>query len=250
MLTSRQQALAADSSGMRKDFRMHRKIRIYRYIKSPYGRRIEYCRSKRNKKRRKHKPRTKPWKDRVFIDKRPKYINARKHVGDAEGDFIVSGKSGKGIVLVVIDRKIRVSFLEQISSPRCATVTRSCKRIKKRYPEWKSMTTDNDILLQHHKKLEQVLGIKIYFCHPGHAWEKGTVENTNKCIRKYIPKSSDISRYSKRFIKKLEQKLNQRFMEVLKYCTPQELLDRHRKHKKRSRASQNAQNAKKIKWSD
>jgi transposase, IS30 family len=209
---------------------------IYRYIQSPYGRRIEYHRKKRNTKRRRHKPRTKPWKDRVFIEKRPLYINARRRVGDAEGDFIVSGKSGQGILFVVEDRKVRVTFLEQILKPNCAAILRACKRIKKRYPEWNSMTTDNDILFQHHKELERELGIKIYFCHPYHAWEKGMVENTNKCIRKDIPKSSNVSRYSKRFIQKLETKLNRRIMDVLNYRTPQELLDRHRKRKKRLRA--------------
>jgi IS30 family transposase len=98
------------------------------------------------------------------------------------------------------------------------------------------MTTDNDILFQHHKRLERLLGIKIYFCHPGHAWEKGTVENTNRCIRQDVPKSSDISRFSKRFIQKVEDRLNRRMMKVLQYQTPGEALEKHRQRKKRSRA--------------
>lgn len=98
------------------------------------------------------------------------------------------------------------------------------------------MTTDNDILFQHHKTLEKKLQIKIYFCFPGHMWEKPSVENTNGYIRRYIPKSSDISRYSKQFIKKIEEKMNRRYMKILKYHTPQELLDSHRKRKKRLRA--------------
>ena len=79
-----------------------------------------------------------------------------------------------------------------------------------------------------------LLGIS--FCHPYHSWEKGSIENTNKYVRKDIPKSSDISRYSKRFIQKLEDKLNRRYMKVLRYKTPQEMLNDHRKHKKHSRA--------------
>lgn len=236
------QAIAGRLKRYEKKLSYASKNTIYRYIQSPYGRRIEYHRSQRNKKRRRHKPRSKPWKDRVFIDKRPLSINARKNVGDAEGDFIVSGKSGHGIVLVIEDRKLRASFLEQILKPDCAAVLQACKRIKKRYPEWKSMTTDNDILFQHHKELGRELGICIYFCHPYHAWEKGSVENRNKSIRIYIPKGSDISRYSKRFIQKLEAKLNRRFMEVLNYRTPRELLDRHRKRKKRFRALKKSRN--------
>ena len=209
---------------------------IYRYIESPYGRRIEYHRSKIKRRGRRKKPRTKPWKNRVFIDKRPKHINARLRIGHSEGDFIVSGKSGKGILLVVPDRKLRATFLEQILELSQRNVTRACLRIKGRYPEWKSMTTDNDILFQHHKELERKLGIKIYFCFPGHMWEKPSVENVNGYIRKYIPKGSDISRYSKRFIRKLEERLNRRIMKVLSFKRPQEMLDAYRKRKKRRSA--------------
>lgn len=209
---------------------------IYRYVKSVYGRKIEYHRSKLKRKRKRWKPRTKPWHDRVFIDKRPISINVRRYVGDAEGDFIVSGKSGRGILLVVVDRKLRAVFLEQIVKPSLSAVTEACTRIKRRYGEWMSMTADNDLLFQHHKELERKIGIRIYFCHPYHAWEKGTVENTNKYIRRYIPKSSDISRYTKNFVGKLEVKSNRRIMEVLNHRTPQEVLDTHRKRKKRASA--------------
>jgi len=103
----------------------------------------------------------------------------------------------------------------------------------KRYPEMKTFTTDNDILFKHHKELEKLLGIKIYFCHPYHSWEKGAVENVNKYIRKDIPKGSDLSRYSKEFIVSLEAKLNRRAMKCLDYATPQEMLEAFRGRKKR-----------------
>lgn len=209
---------------------------IYRYIRSPYGRRVEAYRNRKRQKRRKPRHTSKPWKDRIFIDKRPSKINARREVGHCEGDFVVSGKSGKGSLFVLVDRKLRVTLLEQILKPSVAAVTRTCLRVKRRYPEWKSMTTDNDILFQGHRVLAQKLGIRIYFCHPYHSWEKGTVENTNKYIRRDLPKHSDISAYSKRFIRRLESKLNNRPMAVLKYYTPKEMLVRYRKRKQRLRA--------------
>lgn len=206
---------------------------IYRFIGSIYGRKIEHHRNQLKRKRRRNKPRTKPWKNRIFIDKRPLYINNRRRIGDAEGDFIISGKSGSGIILVIEDRKLRIIFLEQIVKPNLANVTRAFSRIKKRYPEWNSLTTDNDILFQHHKRLAKKLNIKIYFCFPGHAWEKGSVENRNMWIRKYIPKGSNIALYTKQFIKNLEAKLNRRFLKILSYRSPQEALNSYRKRKKR-----------------
>ena len=93
-------------------------------------------------------------------------------------------------------------------------------------------TTDNDLLFKHHKLLEQELAISIFFCHPYHSWEKGSVENTNGEIRHDVPKGSDISKYSYSFFKKLESKLNDRFMECLNYKTPTEVLAVVRKQKK------------------
>jgi IS30 family transposase len=206
------------------------KASVYRYIESPYGRRLEHHRQ-RLRRRRHRKPRTKPWADRTFIDQRPAHINKRQRVGDAEGDFIVSGKSGRGVLLVVVSRKHRYGFLEGIQVPSLSAVTRACLKIKQRFPEWTSLTTDNDLLFQHHALLERVLGIKIYFCFPGHAWEKGTVENVNKWLRRYVPKGSNLSRYSKRFFKKLEQKLNRRILGVLNHRTPAECLTAYRKRK-------------------
>lgn len=148
----------------------------------------------------------------------------------------MSGKSGKGRLLVITDRKLRISFLERILHLSLVEVTTACLRIKARYPEWQSMTTDNDILFRHHQELERILRIKIYFCHPYHSWEKGSVENVNKVIRRDVPKGSNLARHTKKFIKNLEAKLNRRIMKTLHYRTPQELLDMHRKRKKRHSA--------------
>ena len=203
---------------------------IRRYVKSPYGRNIENHRNRRKRKTRRHGRKAR-LQDRKFIEERPVSLQNRRRVGDAEGDFIVSGKSGKGILLVIVDRKFRLPFLERILHPSLDAITQACLRIKKRYPEWRTMTTDNDLLFAHHKKLEKILGITIYFCHPYHAWEKGEVENINGVIRHDIPKSSDISRYSKSFIKKLEAKLQRKIYECLDHLTPAEKMARYRKSK-------------------
>ena len=203
---------------------------IRRYIKSPYGRNIEIHRGKRQRKHRRHFKKAK-LKDRKFIEERPISLQNRRRVGDAEGDFIVSGKTGKGILLVIVDRKFRLPFLEKILHPSQEAITQACLKIKERYPEWHSMTTDNDLLFAHHKKLEKILGITIYFCHPYHAWEKGEVENINGIIRFDIRKSSDISKYSDSFIKKLEAKLQRKIYDCLNFLTPAEKMARYRKRK-------------------
>lgn len=212
---------------------------IRRYIKSVKGRRVEYYRIQKKRKRKhgRKRPSVRQLTDRVFIDKRPESINQRRDIGHAEADFIVSGKSGQGVILNVTDRKSRMTFLELIIEVTIANVHRAFQRIKLRFPELKTMTSDNDLLLQKHKELEELLNVTIYFCHPYHSWEKGTVENSNKYVRREIPKGSDLSKYSKQFVKKIETKLNARYMKNLNYKTPQEMLDEPRKRKKHQSAS-------------
>lgn len=214
---------------------------IRRYIGSVHGRKVEYHRinQKRKRKRGRKRPKVTELKDRIFIDKRPKYIHDRRRIGDAEADFLLSGRSGKGIILSLVCRKIRVSFLEQSLEVTITNVHKAFKKIKARFPELKSISLDNDVLLQKHKELEKLLKVKIYFCHPYSSWEKGSIENTNKYVRKDIPKGSDISKYSKQFITKLEAKLNRRYMKILKYKTPQEMLDAYRKQKNTVSVSKN-----------
>lgn len=142
------------------------------------------------------------------------------------------------MILAVVDRKSRAAFLEQINEVTIENVHLTFLKIKARFPELKTTTADNDILFQRHRELEILLAVKIYFCHPYHSWEKGTVENTNKHIRQNIPKGSDISQYSKKFIHNIETKLNLRILKCLNYKRPIEILVESRKHKKRSRASE------------
>lgn len=217
----------------RKDLPPVSGVTIRSYIKSPYGRKIEAHRKKLMPKRRRKKGIHSRIKNKRLIDKRPKYINEKRTVGHMEGDFIDSGKDGEGMLLVHTDRKLRVVLLEKIFPVSIRTLTNGVRRMKKRYPEMKTVTWDNDILLICHKELEKKFNIKIYFCHNHSPWEKPLVENRNKLIRKYIPKGSDISKYSREFIEKLEAKLQRRIMECLHCRTPREVLDRHRKRKKK-----------------
>ena len=169
---------------------------IRKFIKSPYGRRIEAHRNKIHRRRGKRRMKFEIT-DKRMIDKRPKYIKDRKRIGDTEGDFIVSGKTGGGMLLVVTDLKSRAPFLERIYPVSIRTMENGFRRIKRRFPELKTVTLDNDLLFIHHKDLERKFNIKIYFCHKHSPWEKGTNENRNKLMRKYIPKRSNISKISK-----------------------------------------------------
>lgn len=197
---------------------------IYTYLKSPYGKIIGLTLKK--KKHFVKRKKTTQLKDRMFIEKRGR-------IGDMEGDFIVSGRSGKGMLLVVQDRKSRNVLLEPIYDVSVDNAHKGLLKIKRRFPEMRTLTLDNDILFKAHKTLGELLSIKIYFCHPYSSWEKGGIENANRYIRKFIPKGSDISQFDKDHIKLIESRCNERFMQCLKYETPAEVLNKYRKKPKR-----------------
>jgi len=209
---------------------------IRRYIKSPYGRKIEWHRSKVFKKKRRHGAARKRIEGKRMISQRPSKIAKRWGLGHMEGDFIVSGRSGKGMVFALRDRKVRKNLLEKILPVSVRAVDRALGRMRKRYPEIQTLTFDNDILFLEHKKLEKKYGITIYFCDPHSPWQKPSIENLNKTLRRYIPKSSDISKYSRTYIKNLEAKLNRKFMDCLESRTPDEAYVQEQKQKQRQRA--------------
>ena len=86
---------------------------IYKFIESPHGRQIEkFLYSRAVKKKTGRKRGTSVGIDgRTFIDQRPKKVEKRLEFGHYEGDFIESGKDGKGSLLVLAERKTRYPFL-------------------------------------------------------------------------------------------------------------------------------------------
>jgi len=207
---------------------------IETYVKSVYGRKLEYelkaLKAGQKRKNKRKRPGTGPPGDeKTYIDDRPAVITNRERVGDLEVDFIVSGKAGTGYCLTAADRKLRVGFIRKILPVTVANALAALVDIQQQFPELKSITTDNDILWRYHKQLEAVLGVPFYFCNPYSSWEKGSVENYNGQSRKYIKKGSDISQYSDEYVAFVEAKLNGRYMKVLEYRTPQEALEEYRR---------------------
>lgn len=211
---------------------------IYRFIYSAYGRQVErFLRyGPKGKRKKKGYEKVSKLKDRVFIDKRPKSIEKRRHFGDWEGDFIVSGKKGKGVLLVLVERKSRYVVIRKLMVKTCNEVNLMIAEILGGIVLFSSLTLDNDIVFRKHKVLSGTLGRPVYFTHPYHSWEKGTVENMNKWIRQYVKKGSNISKYSDQYIQFVEDRLNDRPRKCLKFRTPREIFERRVKLKKEAYA--------------
>lgn len=123
-----------------------------------------------------------------------RYIADRPHIdtsGHFEADFVVSGHNQVSL-LVVVDKHTRRTWIERIPNRKHAVVTRAFKKIFYGI-NVRTLTLDNDISFSHWQKLETILKTDIYFTQPYRSWEKGLVENTNRWIRLFVPKRSDIA---------------------------------------------------------
>lgn len=199
---------------------------IYAYLESPHGRPLLQYRWHKGRAYKARIPRT-HIANRISIDERPKSVGARRSYGHWEGDFIVSGKRGSGALLVLVERKSRYLIICKLSDRKVSTVNAVIAAVfGGGQLVVDSLTIDNDISFQKHEEMSALIGAPIYFCHPYHSWEKGTVEKINQLIRRFIPKGTNIARVNEIRVKEVEHMLNNRPMKCLKYLTPTEALIR------------------------
>ena len=202
---------------------------IYQYI---YSEKPEYvkllARAHRKRKYRgqgkRHKTSHIP--NRTPITNRPKEINNRTLRGHWEADTMVSRKSSY-VLLTLSERKTKAVILDRVKENTAEAISRAIiTRMKLLPPRLRrSITYDNGHENVLHEKVNKALGTKSYFCAPYHSWEKGTVENTNGLIRRYLPKGTNFGNVSKKEIRQIETALNTRPRKCLRYKTPLEALE-------------------------
>ena len=155
---------------------------------------------------------------RKFIEMRP--ILALYEYGHWEMDFIVS-KLNSWVLMVCVEKYSKVIRLALLPNRNNDLVNNTNVCLLKGQTV-KSVTTDNDIGFGKWRELEGLLGAPLYFCHPYHSWEKGLVENSNRWLREFMPKKTDLSRLSLKEIAWIEAWFNHKGRECLGGYTPHE----------------------------
>jgi len=169
------------------------------------------------------------------IEERPEKVNNRLEYGHWEGDSIVGVRNGKKDGLFTLsERMSREQIIVKIKSLTQDSIKAALDRLEITYnssfkEKFKSITLDNGREFLDWESIEQsVLNGKkrtlVYFAHPYSSWERGTNENQNKMIRRFIPKGTDISKLSDREIKKIEEWMNNYPRKILGYKTSNELV--------------------------
>jgi len=188
-------------------------------------------RQKRMKKGGRHVHKDSRIPEAVSIDKRPKVVDKRKQIGHWETDNVIGKQTDKTALSVTVERKLKVTLLSKLSAKTADEKTKQLFIKMARLPDdlRKTMTADNGSENTNHKEITSSLDMAVYFCHPYHSWERGTVENTNGRIRKFVPKGMSMDSITEQDIATIEWRLNNTPRKCLGYMTPYEKLQEYLK---------------------
>lgn len=158
------------------------------------------------------------------IDARPQEIELRESIGHWEDDLIVS-KVSRLALKTINERKSGLVFIEKVSDKTISESNRTVIKCLKRVPlEYrKTLTRDRGSENLGYLELEKELGINCYFAHAYHSWERGSNENLNGLIRRFLPKGTDFRTVSNKQIKYIEYLINSRPRKRLGWKTPYEV---------------------------
>jgi IS30 family transposase len=187
---------------------------------------VEHLRSKRTMRR--SKPATGKGHDRgqikdmISISERPASVEDRAVPGHWEGDLLSGPKNS--YIATLVERHTRYVMLVKLLDKSTQTVVSALIRQAKTLPSelYKSLTWDRGKELTDHRRFSLATDIDVYFCDPQSPWQRGSNENTNRLLRQYFPKGTDLSVYTQADLNKVARQLNERPRKTLGFETPAE----------------------------
>jgi len=185
---------------------------------------LEHLRAKRTIRRSKHASLKRNGlgqiKDAVSISERPASVEDRAVPGHWEGDLI--GGSRNSYVATLVERHSRYLMLIKVANKDTESVVTALIKQARRLPSelYQSLTWDRGKELADHQRLTLASDVEVYFCDPQSPWQRGTNENTNRLLRQYLPRGTDLSLHSQAKLSAIARQLNERPRKTLLYQTP------------------------------
>ena len=152
------------------------------------------------------------------IEERPFELLERIY-GNWEMDTVVGKQGSKAALLVLTERVSRFEIIIKLKDKTQKSIIAALDNLEKEYKDkfsliFKSITVDNGVEFLDMASLEKSVYNKvskrttIYYAHPYCSWERGSNENNNKLIRKFIKKKADIKNFSNSHIKNIQDWIN------------------------------------------
>ena len=158
----------------------------------------------------------------VSISERPASVEDRAVPGHWEGDLIAG--TNNSYIATLVERHTRYVMLAKIKKKDTETVINALIKQAHKLPRelYKSLTWDRGTEMADHQRFTLETDIDVYFCDPQSPWQRGSNENTNRLLRQYFPKGTDLSVHSQATLNKVARQLNERPRETLEFETPAE----------------------------
>lgn len=162
--------------------------------------------------------------DAVPISERPPEVEDRAIPGHWEGDLICGTNSSQ--VATTVERHSRYVVLTKVASSHSPVVVKAVARQFRKLPDHlcKSLTWDRGKEMAAHKQFTVDTKMQVYFCDPKSPWQRGSNENTNGLLRQFLPKGTDLSRFSQKQLDAIAELLNTRPRQTLGFKTPAQML--------------------------
>ena len=179
-------------------------------------------------KRRQRMPRTRdrkassPYKEAFTISQRPAEVADRAVPGHWEGDLIV-GPESKSAIGTLVERSTRFTILLHLPGRHDAnTVAEAMIREMGHLPEHlrRSITWDRGSELADYARIQVALSTQVFFADPHSPWQRGTNENTNRLLRHWFEKGTDLSVHTAEDLRRVAATLNKRPRPTLDLQTP------------------------------
>jgi len=163
----------------------------------------------------------------VPIGQRPPEAQGRLVPGHHEGDLIMGSKASNSAVGTIVERTTGyLTLLPLHAGHDAASVADAIIRQMSALPPWfaRTLTWDRGTELARHQRITAQAGIAVYFADPHAPWQRGSNENTNGLLREYLPKGTDLSRWTPAQLQAIADELNDRPRKRFGYHTPREQL--------------------------
>ena len=169
------------------------------------------------------------------IEYRPKEADERSEYGHWEGDCVVGRRKGKGAVLFTLtERMTREEIIVKMERKTKECVVKALNKIERQYGKrfynkFKTITFDNGSEFNGYNEMEASCLRKskrtsVYYAHPYNSGERGSNENNNRLIRRWIPKGTNIGELTKEFIQKVQNWINNYPRKIFGYQTTNMIL--------------------------